>query len=292
MRIRARDHDSKLERREAIIDAACALYRERGLAHFAMADVAARAGLAKGTLYLYFETREELLLSVLETEFGAWVDVVAGELASLTAPTPARVADKFATTIASRPHFVALLSASPIVFESNVSYETAVAYKRKVLSWTVRLAAELERCLPHCRPADGVRLLLCVNAIAVGFGQMAGPVPLMRRVLEDLSLEVFVPSLEVELRRYLTILFSHVDEIDSWELANLAAGHMKAEGAADPAAEGADAGAAVRLAGEKADAGVAVRLAGEKADAAAVVRLGAEAEKAGAKTARRRRTGS
>lgn len=53
----ARHDDQKSRRRAAILDAADRLLREEGFDTFAMAPLARRAGIAKGTLYLYFETR-------------------------------------------------------------------------------------------------------------------------------------------------------------------------------------------------------------------------------------------
>jgi TetR/AcrR family transcriptional repressor of nem operon len=48
-------------RREQILDAAEQVLVERGLAAATMADVAEAAAVAKGTVYLYFESRTELL---------------------------------------------------------------------------------------------------------------------------------------------------------------------------------------------------------------------------------------
>jgi len=51
-------------RREQILDAAAAALVERGFAALTMADVAARAALAKGTLYLYFASKEDLVAAL------------------------------------------------------------------------------------------------------------------------------------------------------------------------------------------------------------------------------------
>jgi TetR/AcrR family transcriptional regulator, transcriptional repressor for nem operon len=48
-------------RREQILDAAARVLVERGLAATTMADVAEAAAVAKGTVYLYFESKAELL---------------------------------------------------------------------------------------------------------------------------------------------------------------------------------------------------------------------------------------
>ena len=55
----------KEARPEEIIDAALELFVERGFAAARLEDVAARAGVSKGTLYLYFKNKEELFKAVV-----------------------------------------------------------------------------------------------------------------------------------------------------------------------------------------------------------------------------------
>jgi AcrR family transcriptional regulator len=52
-------------RPEEIIAAALDLFVERGYASTRLQDVAARAGVSKGTLYLYFENKEDLFKAVV-----------------------------------------------------------------------------------------------------------------------------------------------------------------------------------------------------------------------------------
>ena len=52
-------------RPEEIIAAALDLFVERGYASTRLEDVAARAGVSKGTLYLYFENKEDLFKAVV-----------------------------------------------------------------------------------------------------------------------------------------------------------------------------------------------------------------------------------
>ncbi|HEU0155083.1 MAG TPA: TetR/AcrR family transcriptional regulator [Stellaceae bacterium] len=51
-----------------ILAAALALFAERGFAATRLDDVAARAGVTKGTLYLYFRNKEELFEAVVRQE--------------------------------------------------------------------------------------------------------------------------------------------------------------------------------------------------------------------------------
>jgi AcrR family transcriptional regulator len=52
-------------RPQELLDAALALFSERGFAATRAEEVAARAGVSKGTLYLYFPSKEELLKAVI-----------------------------------------------------------------------------------------------------------------------------------------------------------------------------------------------------------------------------------
>lgn len=62
--------EPKFRRRPAdrpgeIVDAALAVFAERGFAAAKLDDIARRAGVSKGALYLYFETKEELFRAVV-----------------------------------------------------------------------------------------------------------------------------------------------------------------------------------------------------------------------------------
>jgi len=54
------------KRRQAIIEAAAGMFRERGFDRASMHAIAARVGGSKGTLYNYFPSKEELFFAVVE----------------------------------------------------------------------------------------------------------------------------------------------------------------------------------------------------------------------------------
>lgn len=71
------------QRRLAILDAALSVFAERGFEAARLDDVAARAGVAKGTLYLYFDDKEKLFEEVVR---GAVNPIVERLTALATAP--------------------------------------------------------------------------------------------------------------------------------------------------------------------------------------------------------------
>jgi uroporphyrinogen-III synthase/AcrR family transcriptional regulator len=63
-------------KRERIIEAASGLFGGRDLASVRMEEVAARAGVAKGTIYLYFRSKENLYFSILAARLSLLLDAL------------------------------------------------------------------------------------------------------------------------------------------------------------------------------------------------------------------------
>lgn len=61
--------DVSEERTEQILEAASQVFAEKGFASARMDDIAARVGLSKGTLYLYFKSKDALITALLDRLF-------------------------------------------------------------------------------------------------------------------------------------------------------------------------------------------------------------------------------
>ena len=70
------------ERRNAILKAALDEFSERGFAAARLDDVARRAGVAKGTIYLYFKDKEALFQELVRFQIGPVVGALEAVLAS------------------------------------------------------------------------------------------------------------------------------------------------------------------------------------------------------------------
>src|SRR3954452_2989184 len=66
----------RLEREELILEAAEALLAERGYHAMAMEEIATRVGIAKGTVYLHFPSKVDLVVALFERELAAFRHVV------------------------------------------------------------------------------------------------------------------------------------------------------------------------------------------------------------------------
>lgn len=210
---RARKVEEKEERRRIILGAARVIFGSGvSFAAFNMAEVAERAGLAKGTVYIYFATKEALLLELLRGEVAAWLDVVDARLDQGGAWSSRRVAQLLADTLAERPMLTHLLALMSSILERNVPEDVIIAFKAFLRDRVAATGARLERRLPFLRPADGARFLVLCHALVTGFQPMASPPPPVAKVLERDDLAVFRVDFARDLAAALTALLAGLAE--------------------------------------------------------------------------------
>ena len=71
-------------KRDAILDAACRLFARRGYENTEVDAIAAAAGVAKGTVYFHFETKEKLFLAVSDHGMRRLTEHVLQSITGLT----------------------------------------------------------------------------------------------------------------------------------------------------------------------------------------------------------------
>ncbi len=83
-------------RRQAILDAALHVFAERGFEAARLDDVAARAGVAKGTLYLYFRDKEALFEELVRGAVSPIIEAVSKAASAPDVPASAILETFFA----------------------------------------------------------------------------------------------------------------------------------------------------------------------------------------------------
>jgi TetR/AcrR family transcriptional regulator, transcriptional repressor for nem operon len=121
-------------RREQILDAAARVLVERGLAATTMAEVAEAASVAKGTVYLYFESKAELLAELRARYFEEFASMLGGPPAA-GGPAP-RAADRVERLVAASYDFaLANHQLHHVLFhEAGYAEEDTFARARTVLA--------------------------------------------------------------------------------------------------------------------------------------------------------------
>ncbi|MET0335318.1 MAG: TetR/AcrR family transcriptional regulator [Rhizobacter sp.] len=77
----------KEARPQELLDAALALFVEKGFAATRSDEVAVKAGVSKGTLYLYYPSKEELLKAVIQQNYGGLIAEGAGIVDNFVGPS-------------------------------------------------------------------------------------------------------------------------------------------------------------------------------------------------------------
>jgi AcrR family transcriptional regulator len=173
-RTRAMGSEDKEERRRAILDAAERLYLRHPDRMASVSEVAEVAGLAKGTVYLYFPSKEEMLLALHERHVAQFFAALMKRLAA------ARSADfdtVFALTrrhLIRRPGYLALTSRCFGLMDREIPAPAAAAFKARVAATLQAAGAGLERHFALA-PGGGVTLLLHSYALIVGLWQLLHP---------------------------------------------------------------------------------------------------------------------
>lgn len=142
---RATTDKAKDERRQAILAAALDEFFERGFKAARMDDIARRAGLSKGALYLYFDTKETLFAALIETIAVPSVERIEAITASATT---AREAIHALTALA--PHIIRTTPLPRVlkvlIGEAGTFPQLAEQYRRSVIDrGLAALAGLLER---------------------------------------------------------------------------------------------------------------------------------------------------
>src|SRR5215470_9382063 len=66
---------------QQIVDAAIRVFARTGYYNSRVSDIAREAGIASGTIYLYFKTKEEILVTLFREKMAAWVADARREIA-------------------------------------------------------------------------------------------------------------------------------------------------------------------------------------------------------------------
>ncbi|MFC3739286.1 TetR/AcrR family transcriptional regulator [Paractinoplanes deccanensis] len=169
---RARTEEQRELRRQAILDMASTMLDEMPVAAVTLNELSRRVGLAKPNVLRYFESREAVLLELLDRFLREWLTDLAGDLAGGVddaAPMAERataVAEILSRSLSERAVLCELFGAQGSVLEHNVSVEVVARYKRASLDRLTTMTTLLQKHLPEL--ADNAALFSLQTMVLAG----------------------------------------------------------------------------------------------------------------------------
>jgi AcrR family transcriptional regulator len=162
--------DVSEERKGQIIDAAEKVFSHKGLDQARMDDIAEGTGLSKGTLYLYFKSKEELIIALLDRIFQHAFDHLEARGSNEASATEAiwRFTEEAARDYTRMPHLV------PVAYEFLAlafrNKRVQKALKRYFTHYMEVLVPIIQRGIDsgEFRPVDAHEVALAAGAIFEG----------------------------------------------------------------------------------------------------------------------------
>jgi AcrR family transcriptional regulator len=198
----------KEERRNVLLDAAEALFLEHPDRMANVSEVAEAAGLGKGTVYLYFPSKEEMLLALHERHV---THFFAELMKKLSERGPLDFDDIFPVTrehIIGVPGYLALTSRCFAMMDREIPIETALAFKARIAAILTVAGAALERHFPALAAGEGMSLLLHSYGMIVGLWQLLHPNERFGRAMDHPELRNLKRDYEREIEKALRELWS------------------------------------------------------------------------------------
>ena len=202
-RTRARSPADKDLRRAHLVEAATRLFADADFDAVTIARVAEAAGVAKGTAYLYFATKETLFVELVHAELTQWLPALAAKLQRLRSTWPATaVPVAMARSLAERPVLRRLLVLLHPVIEPKLDEASARRFKLFLRDLLAQASALIAAKIPGLSPAQAATLVLQTHALVISVTQLAEPPPVIARVMAgDASLQ----SMQIDFEGFLAL---------------------------------------------------------------------------------------
>jgi AcrR family transcriptional regulator len=208
-RKRARSPEDKDLRRAHLIEAATRLFADEDFDAVTVARVAALAGVAKGTAYLYFATKEALFLELVRHELTLWLQGLTLNLKRLQSAQPVKgVPIAMASSLVERPILCRLLVLLHTVIEPKLDETSAHQFKLFLHGLLSQASGLIVEKIPGMTLTEAATLVVQTHALVIGIAQQADPPPVISRLMaEDPCLRPWKIEFETLLTATLTTLW-------------------------------------------------------------------------------------
>ncbi|WP_020408994.1 TetR family transcriptional regulator [Hahella ganghwensis] len=210
-RSRAIDDGEKALRKQSILDAASRLFLAQPGTLPSVINIAQEAGLAKGTVYLYFKTKEEIFICLLATHYETLINQLSELALKDNHAKPEILISGLVEQVIhfthDHPDFMHLATMANSVLEQNTEVNIVLEFKSMLVDKLSSLAKNLAEKLPAIGENRCKDLLIHTNAMILGLWQMQNLPPEVARAIKERHYEILMPDFAPTLKDAMTLLW-------------------------------------------------------------------------------------
>lgn len=184
----------KKERFQHIINTTETLFIDGNFNEITMAKIASEAGVAKGTLFNYFQTKEDIFLSLTEQKMTQWSNRLANKMETIVKGKKNIQIEGFIDIVINSIDDKVLIKLFAILddtLEQNIDFKRAVRHKTFLKEQMIYLGKLIENVIPMLQEGDGIIILNQLFICFIGAYKVSNPSNVVKQAIQEPGLEMF-----------------------------------------------------------------------------------------------------
>lgn len=182
---RARQPKQKEQRRDAILQAALALYLQGNGQLPKMEAVAKQVQLAKGTAYIYFSSKEEIYQALLEQQLTGWLTAVQKAIKRPQQDPIPQLVQALQCWEHQQPHLWTLAALNQTVLEPAIDTKKLLAFRTRMAQQFRQTAERIQSFLQMPPGQSALPVLLQTYASMIGLWQFSKAPAALSRLMQN-----------------------------------------------------------------------------------------------------------
>jgi AcrR family transcriptional regulator len=173
--IRARTEEQIANRQEEIINAADTLFTRYGYEGVHFKAISELTSFKRPTIYLYYKTKDEVLLDLLKREMLEWEAALRTEFSGAGTMSKERSCEVFADTLVPHDKMLRLLAILNTAIEKQCGLEKIAVFKREINGVFAAIWESLNKFFPRAEEGKKTFFMVSFLAYILGYYPLAHP---------------------------------------------------------------------------------------------------------------------
>lgn len=207
VRRRSRTAIEKNEKKKKIVETALdLLFKDQGGELPSVDNIAKASSVAKGTIYLYFRTKEEIFLYAMDVYFKNWFNEIKTALKEKEVITSMEFSRIFSSPVLENEQFLKLASMKRLVFQRGLSSELILSHKDMIVGGVKDVASEISRITSRTNE-ECEKLIMRSYGVVLGCHYISYPPKGNMTTLSEEEKSILLLNLDEDINHILNCLF-------------------------------------------------------------------------------------